>query len=554
MIAAYILLLSRYQQTGRVRLWLLPGLMFLWVNLHLGFVFGLVLIGAYVGFGALQTAWGMEGASARQRLRAAMPWFALTFAATFANPYGPWVYEALWHQYRDGPWSAGLGEWSQIPFPTWALLERVFVPGDPRGQIYAAFAIGLILVAIAVWRRRFGAAFALAGAVVLTAEFQRLVAFLAIVSVVVGPDVGWRLGANRVRAPVSRQQGRAAARRAVRQRGRGGLWHGATNRVALAITATALVIVFGYAQTRLLAGWAMEPPFEARLSYEVPKGAISFIERERVPGNIVTLPDSTDTSLGAYFTWRLYPAGYLDFTDARWTPFRSSMMVQAINLANQPPDAPVWQQLIERYTVNAIVTPPNWDRLRSFCDSNKWAPVYIDELSAVFVRQTAANEELIARLKIDCLTAPIAPNVSTSHEKWCAAALQLEQLARYPEAIAAAREALELMPDHSFYHVVLGQLLEKSGDLAAAEREYRAASAIIPDSATLELIAGIARHQHRVEDEIAALRAAVDVAWGFSPATLLAQLANAEMRAGHPREAQEAIARALSLAVPLTVR
>jgi hypothetical protein len=178
MIAAYIVLLSRYQQTGRVRLWLLPGLMFLWVNLHLGFVFGLVLIGAYVGFGALQTAWGMEGASARQRLRAAMPWFALTFAATFANPYGPWVYEALWHQYRDGPWSAGLGEWSQIPFPTWALLERVFVPGDPRGQIYAAFAIGLILVAIAVWHRRFGAAFALAGAVVLTAEFQRLVTLL----------------------------------------------------------------------------------------------------------------------------------------------------------------------------------------------------------------------------------------------------------------------------------------------------------------------------------------------------------------------------------------
>jgi hypothetical protein len=38
LIAVYIVLLWRYQQTGRARLWLLPVLMVVWVNAHLGFI------------------------------------------------------------------------------------------------------------------------------------------------------------------------------------------------------------------------------------------------------------------------------------------------------------------------------------------------------------------------------------------------------------------------------------------------------------------------------------------------------------------------------------
>jgi hypothetical protein len=49
--AAYVNLLWHYHQSGEGPLWLLPVLMCLWVNLHLGFIAGLAMCGAYVLIG-----------------------------------------------------------------------------------------------------------------------------------------------------------------------------------------------------------------------------------------------------------------------------------------------------------------------------------------------------------------------------------------------------------------------------------------------------------------------------------------------------------------------
>jgi hypothetical protein len=48
LFAAVLVLLARYYEGHPVRLWPLPVLMLLWVNLHHGFVAGLALMGAYV--------------------------------------------------------------------------------------------------------------------------------------------------------------------------------------------------------------------------------------------------------------------------------------------------------------------------------------------------------------------------------------------------------------------------------------------------------------------------------------------------------------------------
>jgi hypothetical protein len=48
LFAAVLVLLIRHYEGQRVRLWLLPVLMLLWVNLHPGFIAGLALVGAYV--------------------------------------------------------------------------------------------------------------------------------------------------------------------------------------------------------------------------------------------------------------------------------------------------------------------------------------------------------------------------------------------------------------------------------------------------------------------------------------------------------------------------
>jgi hypothetical protein len=74
-------------------------------------------------------------------------------------------------------------------------------------------------------------------------------------------------------------------------------------------------------------------------------------------------------------------------------------------LAALPPEAPAWQRVTERYDINAVlaVRGPLGFQLSEFCASSRWIPVYLDEVSAVFVRRRPENEEF-DRLRIDCNT------------------------------------------------------------------------------------------------------------------------------------------------------
>src|SRR6516165_690625 len=85
--AAYLALLWRYHKTGRARLWLLPVLMILWVNAHLGFFLGLGVDRRIHISGRLGIFWPDRRRAAAERLWRAGPWFVVTAAATVVNPF-----------------------------------------------------------------------------------------------------------------------------------------------------------------------------------------------------------------------------------------------------------------------------------------------------------------------------------------------------------------------------------------------------------------------------------------------------------------------------------
>jgi hypothetical protein len=95
----------------------------------------------------------------------------------------------------------------------------------------------------------------------------------------------------------------------------------------------------------------------------------------------------------------------LDYSDARTIPFGPAVLEQLGWLAALPPEATAWQRVTERHDINAVlaVRGPLGFRLPEFCASSRWIPVYLDEVSAVFVRRRPENEEL-NRLRIDCNT------------------------------------------------------------------------------------------------------------------------------------------------------
>ena len=435
LIAAFVRILWRYHTTGRARVWLLPVLMIVWVNTHLGFFVGLGLIGICVGFEVLHLI-SAPSVDAIERSRCAWLCFGLTFAATLINPYSAWIYDGIRRQLLAGPWLAHSGEWASVPMPNWDRLSGMPVPGDPRGEIYLALAIALTLLVIALWRRQFSAAVFLTCAAALSVEHSRLGAFLGIITVVVGPTVLENVTTG------------------FRRKARG------SEPSLIPFTATALVIALAYLRftTWVDAGGSL---FEAGLSREFADEAISFIERERLPGNVLAFEH------GAYFTWRLWPK-YLDYTDSRSIPF-----VQADALLNdlrrQPPNALAWQGVAERYDVNTLLASGDvLDHWRQFCVSDDWPPVYIDQHAVIFVRRTVGTEELIKRLRVDCASARLpatTPQAAGAYDEWVAAAEMLQQLGRYDEALAAAQQALAIAPGSS-----RAQLVAKAVQWALAEK------------------------------------------------------------------------------------
>lgn len=86
---AELFLLEAFRR-GRDRLWLLPPLFALWINLHGSWLIGYVFFVLFVGSGMLQGSWGSIEAVqwTRPQLRKLIAAGAVSIAALFINPYG----------------------------------------------------------------------------------------------------------------------------------------------------------------------------------------------------------------------------------------------------------------------------------------------------------------------------------------------------------------------------------------------------------------------------------------------------------------------------------
>jgi len=194
LFAAFLGVLWRHGTSGhengrRSRLWLLPILMVAWVNLHPGFIAGLALGAAYVGFEVLQLPFPDRRAAALARVKHAWPWLALAGVATLANPWGVRIYSAVGNQARAQELhSSWIVEWGNVR-PSWTSLQQALDWRDPQSSFWWLLMMAGVCAAVAVWRRQWGAAILLLGSGYLTIQHVRLQALFACVAVVVGGSI-----------------------------------------------------------------------------------------------------------------------------------------------------------------------------------------------------------------------------------------------------------------------------------------------------------------------------------------------------------------------------
>jgi tetratricopeptide (TPR) repeat protein len=501
LFAAFLSLLWENYQTGHARLWLLPLLMVAWVNLHPGFVAGLALVPAYVVVELSDMMFPGPGRNeAVRRLRRAVPWLVATAVATLVNPWGGKIYAALARQQRvSEAHQFWIGEWTSVPV-NWNAFAAALSLRQGAGAIYALLAIAVIAAAIALLHAQLGKAIILLAATYPAVRYYRMGAVFACVVVVIGGGV---LATALARAAPRMQAARLRSLLAA-------------TAVAL-LAALALLRCFDLVTNRTYFQGTEATTFGAGLGWAFPQRGAEFIVRENLPGEVFNTYDE-----GGFVSWTLGPERR-DYIDGRALPFGIKAIQRHQRLLQASPDSALWQEEARRYNLNTVILPiarldeSRYARLQNFCASKTWQPVYLDEVSAVFVRRTPQTEDLLQRFPVNCATAPLpAPPVGKSRAEafhaWSNAAGVLAALDRNSAALSAVANALSIFPDSAFLHVLRGNLLLATGSPSESVQEFQAAVALDANEFTLSALASIYRKMGRMPAAYATMERAAQVA------------------------------------------
>jgi len=527
LFAAFLFLLWENYQTGRASLWLLPLLMVAWANLHFGFAAGLGLVLAYVGTELLETVLGeVRRREALRRLRQASGWLVCTALATLVNPWGWGIYRALLRQERaNAQQQYWIGEWFGVPL-NWSAVSSSLSLRQTKGAIYALLAIAVVAAIIALLRAQLGAAILLLGATYPAVRYVRMGAVFACVVVVVGGAVlsaaMARLGS---RIPPARTRSLVAS------------------ALVVMLAVVALLRCFDLVTNRYYFRGTDEATFGPGLGWWFPQRAAEFIEREKLPGEIFNTYNE-----GGYLTWKLSPQRRV-YIDGRDTLYGVQRIQRHGELLLRPPDSPVWEQETSRYNINTVILPlARYDgiqlvRLQDFCNSKVWRPVYLDEVSAVFVRRAPQTEELMLRFPVDCATAPLPaqpPGTSRTEafNAWANAGMVLATLGRNSEALTAIANALFIFRDSAFLHWNRADVLFAMGRLSESEQEYLAAIALEPSAVTWAALAESYQKRGRIPAAIDATKH--EVQFSFRPYLTLLKLGYIYLSVGQPDNALKA--------------
>jgi hypothetical protein len=371
LFAVFILVLERFRQTGGNIVFLLFPLMVLWANLHAGSVLAFAVAAAYlVG----------EGGSVLLK-RSALPKgafpklvgvFALLGVASLITPYGTMVLKTLLHAPSlgggGGPTSSGglSGSITQIFNMDWRATTFF---RDPFFFYLVGLCGALLLLG---WRRlTLSDLFLLGGLALMGFKLSRHTPFLFFGAAAILP-----LYADAAVQPLIRRTGKNL-------------------RLGLRLGGilAACWIFFHFAAP----AYRTYGLFNLGLrEWHYPIEAAEFVREHKLPRNLYNTYD-----WGGYLMWALYP-DYLVFWDGRSDSVE--MFEQGLQVMGGHPR---WEGILDRFEVKTIVTKtcsvdtgqhyPIIDLLRQ---SPKWALVFADESSLVFVRDDAVDPGWLKRHRL----------------------------------------------------------------------------------------------------------------------------------------------------------
>jgi len=374
-LAIVLWIVTLAEEGRRGWLWLLPLLMAVWVNIHGGFLAGIIVLGAWTASYLIQALVSTAPEIRTSSLRSAAQYAlvaAVCAAATLLNPYG-WRLHA--HMFEiistSGEFfNQTIQEWQSFNFNSTAGLY--YVPLLLLGAAAAwtnllrgRYAVTLLLAAwfwMGLKSARNAPVYALIAAPWITAFLSEQLLALANSRL-----AGWIRNAAAELVSISEE-------------------FGETDRVP-----RFMLLSFGAWAVLILLTWSPNPPKKLRADYEphlYPTNAVNYIRHSAVPA-----PIFTHDEWGDYLIYRLYPDGRV-YMDGRFDFYGKEFTNRYSNVMNGKHD---WESNLEQFDVQSVLLPVDASLASTLKESRHWRVVYDDGVAIIFerARVTAVSPNML---------------------------------------------------------------------------------------------------------------------------------------------------------------
>jgi hypothetical protein len=346
--SVYLALLDRYLRQGKDGyIWWLVPLMALWVNLHGGFLIGLVLIGLTIVGKLLDTrATGeIPGSSWSQVNTLGLVLLGCLLAALF-NPHGILIYRFPFEIFFSPVQQEAIVDW--------------FSPDFHQGEAVPLILLMFLTItglALSPKRVRPSELLLFLSTLYMTLKSQRHVAILALIAVPLIADYWqnsitvWSNGKMFSSSSSSSKQARQS--------------------IVFGVLCLLSVVAFtARLKSAVLNEWRQD-------LLSVPLAAVDYLKRANVTGNTFTDPNIW----GGYIIWAM-PASRV-YIDGRIDMYGDDFVKEYLNIISGRAD---WRDPFDRYGVRIVIVKPRCALSRELRETKEWSEVFQDEMAVVFIR------------------------------------------------------------------------------------------------------------------------------------------------------------------------
>jgi hypothetical protein len=359
--------LATYQYRGRNLLWILSLLMLVWVNLHGGFIVGIILIAVYLGGNLIKIPFLTNSELTTSKGKASALVFALLGCGLVAliNPYGYHILIRPFEVVSDRFLMDHITEFlspnfhGTLPFRYLLYLTiGIFAVSTARVDIIE---VGLVLLFthMALYSARYIPLFAIIVCPILVRHAEPLLE-------------------NTPGRVVSFIRKRAENIALVDASLHGHLW-----------VAGSLILVC----TGLLSG-KIHFQFDEKVN---PVAAIEFLKRENLEGNMFNNETFGDSLI--YAAWPQYRV----FVDGRSDMYGAARMREYIDVVSLGPD---WKNILAKYKINWVLETASSPLSVLFSQGGDWQLIYADRFAHIYLLKNVPENQVILRRFSDVKALP----------------------------------------------------------------------------------------------------------------------------------------------------